>query len=64
MIDKIGGFYALTCDICGEEASEDFFEFYDAVEHKKQNGWKCQKRKGEWEDVCPECQGEADLDEH
>ena len=54
-IEKEGSKYYLYCDICGEEA-EEFFGFYEAVQYKKQNGWKSQKYKGEWEDVCPECQ--------
>ena len=47
--------YDLICDICGhlECGHEDFDE---AVEYKKENGWKSEKYKGEWEDVCPECQ--------
>lgn len=58
MIDKFSGIYTLTCDICGEDASENFDDFYDAVQYKKDNGWKSQKRNGQWEDVCPECQEE------
>ena len=58
MIDKIDGRYYLCCDICGEEVDEGFYDFYDAVEYKKENGWKSQKHRGEWEDVCPECQEE------
>lgn len=57
MIEKIDGQYHLACDICGEEADRDFTDFYDAVAYKKENGWKSQKYKGEWEDACPECQG-------
>jgi Fe2+ or Zn2+ uptake regulation protein len=47
--------YDLICDICGhlEYGHEDFDE---AVECKKENGWKSEKYRGEWEDVCPECQ--------
>lgn len=56
MIDKFGGMYSLTCDICEEEAPKDFFEFQDAVDYKKANGWKSQKRNGKWQDVCPDCQ--------
>ena len=56
MIDKQSGRYHLICDICGEEAEEDFDDFYEAVEYKKAEGWKSQKRNGQWEDVCPECQ--------
>ena len=47
--------YSLTCDVCGETI-EDFEVFQDAVDYKKENGWKSRKNKyGEWEDVCPEC---------
>lgn len=55
-IDKDSGMYSLTCDICGEIADEEFFEFGEAVDYKKENGWKSQKRNGQWEDVCPDCQ--------
>jgi len=55
MICKIGDRYILVCDICGTEDDETFYDFYDAVERKKVNGWKSQKYRGEWEDVCPEC---------
>lgn len=48
--------FVLMCDCCWEEAPERFSEFYDAVEYKKSEGWKSQKRNGEWEDVCPDCQ--------
>jgi len=56
MIDKIGGKYALVCDICSEGAMQKFDDFWDAVRFKRDNGWKSQKRNGEWQDVCPECQ--------
>jgi hypothetical protein len=56
MITKHGDIYTLTCDICGDDAEEAFDDFCDAVDYKKENGWKSQKYKGEWEDVCPECQ--------
>ena len=56
MIDRTCGSYDLTCDVCGEDAGEVFDDFYEAVQFKKDNGWKSQKKNGEWEDVCPECQ--------
>jgi len=56
MIEKIDGRYRLFCDICGEAVEKGFNDFNDAVDYKKENGWKSQKYKGEWEDVCPECQ--------
>jgi hypothetical protein len=58
-IEKEGKKYCLYCDICGEEAEERFFGFYEAVQYKKQNGWKSQKSNDEWEDVCPECQSKG-----
>lgn len=54
-IEKEGYLYCLYCDICGEKADESFDEFMDAVNYKKREGWRSQKHRGEWEDVCPEC---------
>ena len=56
MIDKSCGFFDLTCDVCGNEADEQFFEFHEAVEYKRRERWKSQNRNGQWEDVCPSCQ--------
>ena len=47
--------YDLICDICGNK-EDGFYDFNEAVEYKKENGWKSEKYKGEWEDICPECQ--------
>lgn len=49
MIEKSDKVFHLTCDICGEKALEVFFEFNEAVNYKKMNGWKSQRRYGEWE---------------
>jgi len=57
MIDKMGGFYYVICDICGEGHGDGLFEFYDAVQFKKDEGWKSQKRNNKWIDICPDCQG-------
>jgi len=57
VITREGKPFLLVCDICGDDAGQLFDEFYEAVEYKKSNGWKSQKNaKGEWEDVCSECQ--------
>jgi hypothetical protein len=56
MIDKAYGSYFLTCDICLNSAEEKFDSFDEAVKYKKDNGWKSQKKYGEWQDVCPDCQ--------
>jgi hypothetical protein len=55
-IDKFSGTFALSCDVCEEEAEETFFDFCDAVKYKKDNGWKSRKDGGCWNDVCPACQ--------
>lgn len=55
MIDKIHGQFYLCCDICGEKAEETFDEFSDAVEYAQDEGWKRQKKNGEWQNICPEC---------
>lgn len=59
MIDKIHGVYYLICDRCEIEAEEEFNEFAEAVEYKKDNGWRSQQPRfedEEWIDVCPDCQ--------
>ena len=55
MIDKFG-LYDLICDVCGNSADEQFSDFSKAVDYKKANGWKSQKAKSGWQDVCPDCQ--------
>ncbi len=49
MIEQFAGMYSLICDVCGEEAEETFWDFHEAVEYKRANGWKSQRRYGEWE---------------
>lgn len=59
MIDKEYGSYTLACDICGREV-KPFDGFKDAVQYKKDNGWKSFKYRTEnediWQDSCPDCQ--------
>jgi hypothetical protein len=55
LIDKQNGTFQLSCDICGEVNPKTFPDFYDAVEFKKENGWKSRKLHDQWHDVCPEC---------
>ena len=57
-IEKEGGMYYLYCDICGQEAPGSFFDFCDAVQYKRREGWKSQEDQDDWEDICPECQEE------
>lgn len=57
-IENFNGFYEISCDECGEETTERFDDFYEAVEWKKENdeGWGSRKNAaGVWEDLCPEC---------
>ena len=37
---RFNGLYVLTCDICGEEVAEAFEDFSEAVQYKKDEGWK------------------------
>lgn len=55
-IQKIDGSFALSCDICENEAEQRFDSFDDALDYRKVNGWQTRMRKGWYEDVCPDCQ--------
>jgi len=54
-IEKELNSFILTCDNCGEELSESFDDFYEAVDAKKEYNWKSKKINGNWEDWCEEC---------
>jgi len=56
MISKEYKKYTLICDICNGGTDEEFDTFQDAVDGRKEIGWKVRKIDGEWQDVCPECQ--------
>ena len=48
--------YTLTCDNCEEGPEEQYNYFMEAVQYKKDNGWKSIKDKnGDWIELCPEC---------
>lgn len=49
--------FSLYCDVCGETADRSFAEFQDAVNYKKENGWRSRLEKDGWVDICSECQG-------
>lgn len=55
MIEKQYTTFYLICDMCDKSADEEFDCFEDAVDYKKDNGWKSRMIKGEWHDVCPDC---------
>lgn len=46
--------YYLICDKCTKELGP-FDEFHEAVEAKKELGWKSKKINGQWEDWCDKC---------
>ena len=46
--------YILSCDICSHE--EEFNSLGDASDYMLENDWINEKHKGEWQDICPECQ--------
>lgn len=53
-INKVGNKYELQCDYCSNYV-DDFDDFFDAVTHKKANGWKSININNEWVDKCPSC---------
>jgi len=55
-VEKSYGMFYPTCDICGDALPPEH-DFYDAVEAKKEAGWKSRKgENGEWQDICTDCQ--------
>ena len=46
--------FTLICDEC-ERKVKGFDSFMDAVDYKKENGWKNKNESGEWIDRCPNC---------
>lgn len=55
-IMRAGNFFELICDVCGEECGEQFYNFQEAVDHKKANNWQAKKYGTDWVDSCPDCQ--------
>jgi Fe2+ or Zn2+ uptake regulation protein len=55
MISKEYGKYTLICDMCGATTEEEYETFQDAVDAKRDTGWKSKKIDGEWVDLCPGC---------
>ena len=62
MIEKDGKTYILQCDMCSNYI-DDFFDFQEAVDYKRNNGWKNFKLEREWIDVCPNCSLSKDWQE-
>lgn len=59
MIAKSSYGYKLVCDSCGYEV-DGFDCFQEAVDYKKENGWKSKKvGEDEWEDNCTNCKEEG-----
>lgn len=54
MIDRLYSEYLPICDGCGAEL-EGFFDFQDAVDGMKAEGWKITMIGGEWVHYCPDC---------
>ena len=59
-IDRYRNFDTPVCDYCEAQLPAEE-SFQDAVDAKRRAGWKCRKdERGEWEDICPDCQREQD----
>ena len=55
MIEKNYGLFLLMCDNCGFTIDDEFIDFYDAVDYKKEAGWRSIKEQDIWLDLCPDC---------
>ena len=55
-IQKEHGYFLLVCDICQNAEETDFETWSEAVDDKKELGWKSKREGGGWIDVCPDCQ--------
>jgi len=55
MIEKMDGVYRIICNVCGEVYKNEFYDFYDAVNFKKNERWKSQKVGDGWIEVCRDC---------
>lgn len=53
--DEIFKNFIITCDVCGDDEGLDEYDFFDAVNEAKSNGWKIFKEQGEWMHKCPSC---------
>jgi serine/threonine protein kinase len=54
-ISVSGGGFELICDHC-EDSVDGFDKFADAVQYKKDTGWKSVKGgSGTWYELCPDC---------
>jgi len=56
MINKEYGQFTYICDNCGAGTDEKFNTWQDAVDGKKDIGWKSEKTSTGWLDLCPDCQ--------
>ena len=54
MIDRLYSEYLPICDSCGAEL-EGYFDFQEAVDGMRANGWKTVMLGGEWVNYCPDC---------
>lgn len=54
MIRRCNNGYELICENCGFSVT-GFDTFQEAVDYKKENGWRSHKVDDGWEDVCPDC---------
>lgn len=55
MIDKQFGGFQAVCDACGTVLDDGNYDFQDAVNEMKANGWKTVKVGDEWLNYCPVC---------
>jgi hypothetical protein len=61
---RASGYFTLSCDICHKQVSESFYGIQEVIDYTNNNGWINKKHKGnwgdkrngQWENICPDCQ--------
>ena len=60
MIEAFKGRFKLVCDTCGEGPGEEFYEFKEATNFARSEGWKTEKLGDDWIHTCPGCLEDED----
>jgi hypothetical protein len=55
MIQARYGKFVLVCDNCEDEGEKEYLSFQEAVEGKKEEGWKSKKYSDGFKDLCNDC---------
>lgn len=61
MIQKEYGKFLISCDLCDQVCLDAFDTFQDAVDNRRDQGYKISKdTTGNWFDLCENCQNKKE----